>query len=276
MLKKVVVLYLLCLAGVAPVMAQGSGGSQEPGDTAPAPTTGDTAIRSLQLDTSQQNLTGGYSNWRDLTLKGAYGAGPNLFQGEISAQRRFDKDGVFVGVSDTYTFDEDMYASLALGAGDGAFFLPRYRVDATLYRKLLADRRLVSSVGLGYYSAPDGHADRSLALGLVYYFDAPWIAEGGVRFNSSTPGAIRTHQQFVALTYGHVKQDIVTARYGWGGEGYLTLASNSQLVNFKSREASLNWKHWFNPRSGVILGANTYTNPLYKRTGFSVGVFHDF
>lgn len=276
MRKKAAVLYLLCLAGVGPALAQSAGGSQEADGAASSPSSGDAPIRSLQLDASHQNLTGGYSNWRDLTLKGAYGMGPSLFQGELSAQRRFDKDGVFIGVSDTYTFNEDLYASLALGAGDGAFFLPRYRVDATLYRKLLADRRLVSSVGLGYYSAPDGHIDRSLALDLVYYFDAPWIAEGGVRFNSSSPGSIRTHQQFVAVTYGHVKQDIVTARYGWGGEGYLALASNAQLVNFKSREATLNWKHWLNPRGGVILGVNTYTNPLYKRTGFSVGVFHDF
>jgi YaiO family outer membrane protein len=134
----------------------------------------------------------------------------------------------------------------------------------------------VGSVGVGYYSAPDGHSDRSLSLGLVYYFEAPWIAEGGVRLNSSNPGGIRTQQQFVALTYGHVKQDLVGARYGWGGEGYLSIAANTQLVNFRSNEASVTWRHWLNASTGVLIGANRYTNPLYKRAGLTVGVFHDF
>lgn len=234
------------------------------------------AKRSLQLDTSAQSLSAGYGNWRDVTLRGAYGIGAHVLQGELSAQHRFDKDGSFVGVSDTYTFDEDWYGSVALGGGDGAFFLPRYRVDATLYRKLLSDRRLVSSVGLGYYSAPDGHTDRSLSLGLVYYFDAPWIAEGGVRFNRSNPGGVQTQQQFLALTYGHDKQDLMSARYGWGGEGYLATSASTQLVNFKSSEASVSWRHWLNQRTGLLVGVNRYTNPLYRRTGVTVGIFHDF
>ena len=63
-----------------------------------------------------------------------------------------------------------------------------YRVDATLYRKFLPGRNLVGSVGVGYYNAPDGHTDRSLSLGAAYYFEAPWIVEGGVRLNTQQPG----------------------------------------------------------------------------------------
>lgn len=232
--------------------------------------------RSLELSSGFQNLSGGFGSWRDITLRGAYGLPSHLLQGEVSAMRRFNKDGSFIGLSDTYTFNEDWYSNLAVGFGDGAFYLPRYRVDATLYRKLLSDRSLVSSVGLGYYKAPDGHTDRSVSLGLVYYFASPWIAEGGVRFNSSNPGAIRTQQQFVALTYGRVKQDLVTVRYASGGEGYQTIASNAQLVNFKSREASISWRHWFAPRTGFLIGANQYTNPSYNRSGVNIGIFHDF
>ncbi len=276
MVAKIAGLLLVAFAGTGSAMAQGSGSSQEAALPAATPQAIDTDRRSLHLDTSAQNLSGGYGNWRDVTLRGTYGSGAHVLQGELSAQHRFNKDGTFVGISDTYTFDQDWYGSLALGAGDGAFYLPRYRMDATLYRKWLEDRRLVSSVGVGYYSAPDGHSDRSLALGLVYYFEAPWIAEGGVRLNSSNPGGIRTQQQFVALTYGHDKQDLVSARYGWGGEGYLALTASTQLVNFNSNEASLTWRHWLDVRTGVLVGANRYTNPLYRRTGITVGVFHDF
>ncbi len=232
--------------------------------------------RTLELSSGFQNLSGGFGNWRDVTLRGTYGLPSHVLQGELSLNRRFNKDGAFVGLSDTYTFDEDWYASVAVGFGDGAFYLPRYRLDATLYRKWLAGRNLVTSVGAGTYKAPDGHTDNSISLGLVYYFEAPWVVEGGVRFNSSNPGAIKTQQQFLALTYGRDKEDLITVRHGWGAEGYQTITAGTQLVNFKSNESSISWRHWVTPRTGISVGANRYTNPFYNRSGLNIGIFHNF
>jgi YaiO family outer membrane protein len=256
--------------------AQASALPQDNTLAAPVVLVGDVGKRSLELSAGSQSLSGGFGNWRDLTLRGAYGLPGHLLQGEVSLNRRFGEDGTFVGVSDTYTFNEDWFGSLALGAGDGAFYLPRYRADATLYKKWLADRRLLTSVGIGYYDAPDGHTDKSLSLGAAYYFESPWIVEGGVRLNSSNPGAVRTQQQFVALTYGLDKHDLVSARYTWGGEGYLATAANQQLVNFDSQEAGVAWRHWLDPRTGLLVSANRYTNPLYRRAGVNIGIFHDF
>ena len=232
--------------------------------------------RTLELSAGFQNLSGGFGSWRDVTLRGTYVLPSHVLQGELSLNRRFNKDGVFVGLNDTYTFDEDWYANVAVGFGDGAFYLPRYRLDATLYRKWLAGRNLVTSVGAGTYKAPDGHTDNSVSLGLVYYFDAPWIAEGGVRLNSSNPGAIKTQQQFLALTYGRDKEDLISVRHGWGAEGYQTITANTQLVNFKSNETHISWRHWVTPLTGVSIGANQYTNPFYNRSGLNVGIFHNF
>lgn len=232
--------------------------------------------RSIELSTGYQNLTAGLGSWRDLSLRGTYGLPSHVLQGEISVNRRFNKEGVFVGLGDTYTINEDWYANLAVGFGDGAFYLPRYRVNATLYKKWLPQRNLVTSIGVGKYKAPDGHVDNSLALGVVYYFDAPWVAEFGLNANSSDPGAIKTQQQFLALTYGRAKENLVTVRHAWGNEGYQTIATNAQLVNFASKETSISWRHWFAPRTGVSLSANRYTNPFYIRSGMNVGIFHDF
>lgn len=233
-------------------------------------------LRRFEFSAGGQNLTAGYGSWSDVTLKGMYEASSHLLQSEVSVNRRFDKNGTFAGISDTYTFNEDWFGSLALGAGDGAFYLPKYRVDAAIYRRWLAERNLVTSLGGGYYKAPDGHADKSIAVGAAYYFDSPWIVEGGLRLNSSDPGSIKTQQKFVAVTYGRDKQDLITARHGWGGEGYLSVAAGAQLVNFKSRESSLTWRHWIDARTGAFIGANHYINPLYKRSGINVGIFHDF
>ena len=250
--------------------------------TAPAVVPAESALsdadmqRGVEVSAGFQNLSGGFSNWRDLTVRGTYGLPSHLLQGEVSFNRRFDENGVYVGLSDTITLNEDWYANVGLGLGDGAFYLPRYRVDATVYRKFLSNRSLVTSFGLGYYKAPDGHSDSSVALGAVYYFESPWVAEIGVRFNSSNPGAIKTQQQFAAVTYGSAKQDLVTVRYAWGGEGYQTIAAAAQLVNFTSREASLSWRHWVSPRTGVALTANRYVNPSYVRSGLNIGIFYDF
>ena len=243
--------------------------------TAPALSEADMQ-RSLELSTGFQNLSAGFGNWRDVTLRGTYGLPSHVLQGELSLNRRFNKDGAFIGLSDTYTINDDWYANLAVGFGDGAFYLPRYRVDATLYKKWLPKRNLVTSIGVGQYKAPDGHTDNSLSLGLVYYFDAPWVAELGLRANSSNPGAIKTQQQFLALTYGRVKENVVTVRHAWGNEGYQTIATNAQLVNFASKESSITLRSWFAPRTGLLLSANRYSSPFYIRSGLNVGIFHDF
>lgn len=265
-------LSIVCLTG----HAQSSGAEQRSIAANTAQIAPEPEERSLELSAGAQNLSGNNDSWRNLTLRGVYSLSSHVLQGELTRDRRYGVDGTFVGLSDTYTFNEDWYGSLALGVGDGAFYLPNYRVDATLYRKLLPNRNLVASIGAGYYEAPTGYTDKSLSLGLVYYFEAPWIVEGGIRRNTSNPGDVTTHQQFVALTYGRTKQNLVTGRYGWGREGYLAVANNAQLVNFTSREASLVWRHWLDDKTGVLVGINRYTNPSYNRSGFNVGLFHDF
>jgi len=255
--------------GIPPVVTSGV--------TMPAPAVAAPTENSFQLIGDSQRLTNGYGNWEGLTARGTWRIGPSdLLQGELSASRRFGTKGVFASIGDTHTFNEDWFGSLAFGAGDGAFYLPRYRIDATLSRKFLEKRQLVGTVGAGYYRAPDGHTDRTLLLSAAYYFDFPLVLEGGVRFNSSNPGSVDTRQQFVAGTWGRVKSSLFTARYAWGGEGYLATTAASQLVNFRSREASVGYQHWITPTAGVIVGALQYRNPLYRRTGVNVGFFHEF
>ena len=276
MLKKIFIAPVFLLFAAHIVCAQQTDPGRE--ITIPGPPVQNTAepIRYMEISGGAQHLTEGFGNWRELTVRGNYGFGQHVLQGELSAQRRFNESGVFAGISDTYTINQDYFASLGIGAGDGAFYLPRYRIDGALYRKWLADRSLVTSIGAGYYSAPDGHSDRSLSLSAAYYFASPWIAEGGIRFNQSNPGSVTTDQKFLAVTYGRSKQDLLSARYTWGGEGYLALAANTQMVNFKSDEASVAWRHWVDNKTGFLVNASRYSNPTYKRTGFNIGLFHDF
>ena len=267
---------LLACASWGPVLAQFATTGQEiVRATPPLPRTDDGQLN-LELSAGTQKLTGGFGSWNDVTLRGVYAMPAHVIQSEISQNRRFGQSGTFVSVGDTYTFNEDWFGAASLGVGDGAFYLPRYRVDASVSRKLLEKRNLVASLGYGYYNAPDGHVDKSAALSAAYYFESPWVVEAGLRFNRSSPGSIHTTQQFVAATYGRNKEDLVTARYGWGGEGYLATTADTQMVNFRSRETSLAWRHWFNPTTGWLVSANRYENPSYNRTGVNVGLFHSY
>lgn len=230
----------------------------------------------LELSTGYQSLSSGFGNWKDVTLRGIYSLPSQVLQAEVSTNRRFGVSGNFLSVGDTYTFNEDWFGSLAVGVGDGAFYLPKYRVDASVSRKFLEQRNLVTTLGVGYYNAPTGYSDKSVALSAAYYFDAPFTLEGGVRVNYSNPGSVRTSQQFVAATYGRNKEDLITGRYGWGSEGYLATTASNQLVDFRSDEVSLAWRHWFAPSTGWLVSTGRYSNPSYKRTGINIGIFHDF
>lgn len=227
----------------------------------------------LLLYTSAHRLTSGLGNWRELGVRGSRAMGAHVWQGEFATMRRFGESGNFIGLGDTVTFNPDWFGSLSVGAGDGASYLPKVRVDGFINRKLLANRNLIATLGAGYYRAPDGHNDRSVSLGATYYFSEPWIVQGEVRFNNSHPGSVNTRQQFVAVTWGRDQQTQVTARHAWGGEGYQSIGSGASLVNFKSRQTSLNLRHWLGADWGVAAGVEQYHNPTYDRQGATLALF---
>lgn len=262
------------LCALAACLAAAATHAQQPGEAPPALPPG--LDRAVELRAGAQQVSGDVGDWRDITLLGTYRTGRHLLQAELAAQRRFHDSGTYAAINDTFTFDDDRFASIGVGAGDGAFFLPRYRVDAFVHRKLLPDRRLVASLGAGYYRAPDGHVDRSFTLGAAYYFAQPWVVQAAVRFNESDPGSVRARQQFVAVTYGRERADLVVARYGWGREAYLAIGPSRALVDFSSREASVQWRHWLDPVHGVSVALEHYRNPVYDRAGLAVGYFRSF
>jgi YaiO family outer membrane protein len=233
-------------------------------------------IRELELSTRYDNLSDNFGNWRDVSVRGTALLGDHLIQAELSSQQHFRTRGNFAGLSDTYTFSPDWYGSLAVGAGNGSFFLPQYRVDAFLNKKWFAKKNLVTYVGYGRYRAPDGHVDRSGSLGFVYYFGIPLVLEAGIRRNISDPGAVSSAQKYVAASYGQQGEHLVVARHGWGTEGYLPFAPGSNLVGYASRETTLSWRQRLSRRSGVGLELHHYENSLFRRTGAALTLFHDF
>lgn len=260
---RALVLALGCMAACLPVAhAQGTAAADL---SAPA--------RGLEAYASRHHLSNGYGNWHESGVRGQYGMGSHLWAAEVATMRRFGESGRFIGLSDTWTLNEDWFTAVSVGAGDGAAYLPRYRVDGFVNRKLLASRQWVATLGAGYYRAPDGHIDRNISLGSTYYFEAPWVVQAEVRFNNSSPGQVRTHQQFVAATWGRAKQTQVIARHGWGAEGYQAIGGGASLVNFDSRQTQLTLRQWVGPQWGFTAGVERYSNPFYDRNGARLSLF---
>jgi len=272
---------VLLLGFAACVGAQVTGPTQAPQlalEPVPPPPAqpGSPAVLRVDPYASHQDLTGGFSDWREAGVRLEREAAGRLLRAELASTRRFDESGAFAGVGAVFDINADWYAGISAGAGDGASYLPRVRVDGFLNRKLLEARNLVASLGAGYYRAPDGHVDRSLTLGAIYYFQFPLVLQAELRFNRSSPGDVRTNRRTVAATWGRADATQFVARHGWGGEGYQALGPGASLVNFDSRETSLAVRHRFSRRWGVAIALERYRNPIYQRRGVTASLLAEF
>lgn len=232
-------------------------------------------LRQAEIYSTHDRLNGPFADWREIGFRGLYRTGQHLLFGEVATMQRFNEDGNYLALGDTMVFDRHWYGSLALGAGDGASYLPRYRIDGFLHRKWLDNLSLVTSVGLGHYKAPDSHKDDHLSLGLSWYLPSSWVLQTEAKFNRSRPGPIDTQQYFVAATWGLAGQTRITGRYGWGEEGYQSLGADAFISRFSSHQTSLSVQHWLGSNWGIKAGAERYSNPFYKRQGLQLTVFKD-
>ena len=232
-------------------------------------------LRQAEIYSTHDRLSGAFANWREIGFRGLYGAGQHLLAGEVATMQRFNEDGNYLALSDTLILDRHWYGSLAVGAGDGASYLPRYRIDGFIHRKWLDDLSLVTSAGLGHYKAPDSHKDDNLSLGLSWYLPSSWVLQTEAKFNRSRPGPIDTRQYFVAATWGQAGQTRITGRYGWGEEGYQSLGADAFISRFSSHQSTLTAQHWLGPRWGIKASADRYSNPFYKRHGLQLVVFKE-
>jgi YaiO family outer membrane protein len=228
----------------------------------------------LEAGVSAAGVDNGYGDWRALYVTAALPVGVStvLFP-EIATSQRFHDAGTLFGLGATQTLSDDWYLFGAATTSAGGFYLPRARGTVTLNRKLLSTRRLVLNVGTSYAQWKDAHSDVGIAAGAAYYFDAPFIVEGGTNRNVSRPGDVASQSYFVAVTEGRAGAHYLILRASGGREAYAALAPGQVITDFASRSISLSWRRWVRPTAGVVVGAERYANPFYGRTGLSLGAF---
>ncbi len=232
---------------------------------------------SVEAGGDYQGVSNGFGDWFGQYAKGEIQTDKNNnWNGELLHQREFGTTGTYAALGNTHTFNQDWYSTVDIGGGAGGEFLPRQRVDVFINRKWLDQRQLVTTIGLGEDHAMDSHSDRSIFFGGTYYFAAPWIVQGGIRFNESDPGSIEATSQFVAVTQGRDKEHFLTLRYGFGKEAYQIIDNDQTLSNFNSQQVSLQLKEWVGKDWGFDTTAEAYHNPNYDRNGITFGIFKEF
>jgi YaiO family outer membrane protein len=233
-------------------------------------------VGTVEAGVGAAQLTDAFGNWRSAYARGAFRLdGATVLLPEVVASREFGDRGTFLGLGATRTLNDDWYAFGSVGTSAGGFYLPRFRAAAALNRKLLASRQLVLNGGASYFESKDGHRDVAVSAGGAYYFAAPWIIEGGTNWNTSHPGNVHSQSYFGAVTEGRRGEHYLILRIGGGREAYQLLAPGSAITDFRSNVLSLTWRQWLTQRSGVVIAAERYDNPYYRRTGISLGGFWD-
>ncbi len=218
-----------------------------------------------------------YGNWfgQFINLQYQYNEW-NRWSFGVQNQEAFHDQGVSGYIANRHVFNEDWFSNVGVSLGSNATFLPRYRVDADINRQLLEGRNLVATVGMTVDKANDIYDDQAVLFGMTYYLPAPWIIQGNVRFNNSTPGNVVSPSFSAAVTTGYNQDYFLTARYTIGREAYQLLGSNNIVNSFTGNTVGVNWRQWVDSDWGFNVGTEYYTNRYYNRTGGTISVFKQF
>lgn len=275
-------LWALCLTGQAHADEMAAPDAPE---TAPAPADVETEsppsapepyswARSIEIGAQHSRLTGNNPAWDGVYLSGVWqtDAG-NVFDWTAEQDSRFGERGMALNGGWNHDINPDWYGRLELGRSSSGTFWPGTHYGAAINRKWLPNRNLVTTFGLAYNNNRQGYSDRILTLGMAYYFDAPWVVEGGVHRTLSNPGSVSSMQGYGAVTYGRDRWRLITLAVNAGGEGYMPIGVNQPKQSFDSQLYQLSWREWIGTHWGVHAAVERYHSPYYERTGITTAVF---
>ena len=286
-MRKTLILFFACLLPCALASAQSNPSSTvAPGSSLPGLgglPLGLDGPGYIETGGSHSGLSNGYADWNDFYVRGLVSGGNNAITGELSRQDRFGDSGWFYGLGLVRTLSENWYAQFSAGSSVGGFFLPKFRTDGLINRKLLSRRQLVATAGVGFDKSKIVDNAVRAQVGAAYYFQYPIVLQGGFMWTHANPGDILARTQFVAATQGHDKEHFISIRYEWGREGYEVIGPPTAVVpafnvafDFPERTLSGTWRQWIGPNWGLNFNIEQHQEPAYHRLGGTIGVFLDF
>ena len=241
---------------------------------APAPALAQAAPMTVELIASQGRLSAGLPDAQALNLRGTWlRSGGDVLRAELLAEDKFSQRGGLAAAGYTAVLSPDWVAAGTLALGSGGPNWANQRIDLELSRSWGASRSLVTRAALYKAWFDDHRSDRGLRLALVAYLPGSLVLEAGTALNLSEPGAVHSAMPFASATLGRDGEQYLSLRLSRGSEAYLSTVFGPQPVQFDSHSLGLNWRRWIGPQWGVILQAEQYGNPSYRRSTLGAGLF---
>ena len=231
----------------------------------------------VELGASTASLSGGYATQNTQTLRlGWRGESDRLLQLSFEHKQAFGETASLVIAAIAQDLSADDRVGFAAAFSNAKTIIAQSRVDAFYSRKLLPARNLVATLA-GYAThVADGHQDLGLVGSAAWYLPDGLVAEAGLRWARSNPGANRAWRGLVGTTWGAVGSDTVALHLEGGHEAYQSLGANAAVADFRSDEVSLGWRHWLSRDAGLGLDAAQYHNPTYGKRTLGVTGFFSF
>ena len=209
--------------------------------------------------------------------RGRFGPyGPNLWRAELVQLDRFDDDGLFGAIANVHQFNDEWFSDISIGSSAGGFFWPELRIDATINKRWLEGRNLVTAVGITYFDAKDIHTDVGLRFESTYYTDTPWIFQGGIQYNESDPGSVGSVSGYGAVSHSEFGNRELTFRLGGGEQAYQPFENNNFQVDINFLSLRFIAKQWIGAKWGINVVADSYHSSTYDQHGIEVGLFKVF
>ena len=231
----------------------------------------------LEAGAIYYNLNDGFADTHGAYVRGRLDASAaNQWRAEAVELSRFGEDGFYGALGNVHQFDADWFSSLTVGSSSGGFYWPEIRTDASLSRRWLAGRNLITTVGITYFDAKDIHSDTGFNFEAVWYSASRWVVQGGTTYNVSHPGAVGSVSGYVAVSHAENGKRIATARLGGGEQAYQPFADNRFNVGITFGQVRLSCKQWIGKHWGVNVAADSYLSSTYDQHGVEVGLFQEF
>ena len=236
----------------------------------------------IETGAGYDTLTSGYQNRSAVFVRGAYVLDKTQrFTGEVNEIRQFGSTGpLFVGgYENDFSPDWILMLGGAFSPGSNGDTLPRSLVDASIGRKWLEARNLVTTIGLTNIQYKNAYTSHATQASAAYYFDylnMPLAVEGGAIYNVSDPGSVGATQYYGAITEGREMDSIFSLRIGGGNVAYELVGNVTALEQFPSKSLLVTWRKWLTKSYGFQLRADAYSNPYYQQHGLEVSFFKYF
>lgn len=223
------------------------------------------------------DVTDGFANTHGEYVRVFYDASDaDDFTFDITRLDRFDDEGTQFTVGNIHQFSDRWFTQLSVAGSAGGFFFPDLRIDGAVSRRWLADKRLVTTVGVGYFDAKDVHEDTRYYIEGIYYFEQPIVLQGGFQVNISDPGSVDSTSGYVAASYVRDKQRIVSLRGGIGDQAYQAVNETTQMIDFPFHSVRATWREWIGRTWGINVAAEHFSSDVYDQNGFELGFFKEF